>query len=235
MPPPSDRPWYQPAPAAALPPAFIVDNELQRPGARRLLPRVRRFFMVGAGGIVVNNIVLLMLHGLIGVALLPATVVAVEVAIVHNYVLHEMWTFKRMCLSGRRFARFSLVTLIAFVLNVGIVQVLARLGLFYLLANLVGIGAGFAVNLAVSSMWIWRERTDGAHPAGHGQPGRTAVDGTGRTLPLPHDLHVGPAGGGHAREGAGVLGGAGSLLYRHRAGPARGRRNPGHRRTRCTR
>jgi len=230
MPPASDRPWYQPAPAAALPPGFVARNERQRRADRRMLPRVRRFVVVGAGGTVVNNGVLLALHGLIGVALLPATMAAVEVAIVHNYVLHEMWTFKRMHLSGRRFARFSLVTLLAFVLNVGIVQVLAWLGLFYLLANLVGIGAGFAVNLAVSSMWIWSERTNGVRPAGDGQPGLAAVDDSGRTLPLPHDLHLGPAGSGGARTCTRGQSCAGAFLHRHRAGPARGGRHPGHNR-----
>src|SRR5262249_47228258 len=156
---------------------------------------------VGAGGIVVNNVVLLTLHGLAGVALLPATVVAVEAAIVHNYVLHEMWTYQRMRLSARRFARFSLATLLAFVINVGIVQVLAGLGLFYLLANLLGIGAGFVVTLAVSSMWIWSERTHGAHSADHRQSGVGVADDSVCTLALPHDLHLGPAGGGGARTG----------------------------------
>jgi putative flippase GtrA len=193
-----------------------------------MLPRVRRFFIVGAGGIVVNNAVLIMLHGLVGMPLLPATMVAVEAAIVHNYVLHELWTFKRMRLSGRRFAHFSLVTLIAFLINVSIVQLLAWLGLFYLLANLVGIGAGFAINLAASSMWIWSERTDGAHPAGRRQPGLAVVDGPGRTLAVSHDLYVGPAARGRARADSRRPGSPRSLLYRHRAGPARGGRHPGH-------
>jgi Predicted membrane protein len=177
---------------------------------------------------VVNNAVLFVLHGVLGIALLAATVVAVEAAVVHNYVLNELWTFKGKRLSARRFAHFSLVTLIAFVINVGIVQMLAWVGLFYLLANLVGIGAGFAVNLAASSMWIWSERTYGARPAGRGQPGLVAVDGPGGTLPLSHDLYVGPAAGGRARAGSGRPGRPRALLYRHRPGPARGGRHPGH-------
>jgi putative flippase GtrA len=217
MPPSGDRAWYQ--------------------------PPVRRFSVVGASGMVVNNIVLVVLHGVVGIALLPATAAAVETAIAHNYVLHEFWTFRRppegaaarrTRLSARRFFRFNLVTAVALVLNVGVVQALAGLGVFYLLANLVGIGAGFTVNLAVSSMWIWRERTDGAHPAGGGQPGLAAVDGTGGALPLPHDLHLGPAGGGRARTRTGIPGCAGFLLHRHRSGPARGGRHPSHHRPRRT-
>jgi len=213
----------------------MARNERWPLSARRSLPRVRRFFTVGAGGIVVNNAVLVVLHGWVGMALLPATLVAVEVAIVHNYVLHELWTFRSMRLSGSRFARFNLVTLGALVLNVSIVQVLAWFGLFYLLANLVGIGAGFAVNLAISSMWVWSERTNGASPAGSRQPGVTAVDRAGGTLPLSHDLHVGPAGGGSAGQRTRGPCCPRSLLHRHRARPARGGRHPGHHRPRRTR
>jgi putative flippase GtrA len=193
------------------------------------MPRVRRFFVVGAGGIVVNNAVLAVLHGLLGLALLAATVIAVEAAIVHNYVLHELWTFRGKRLSGRRFVHFSLVTLAAFVINVGVVWLLAAVGLFYLLANLVGIAAGFTVNLTASSLWIWRERVDGVRPAGRGQPGLVAVDGTGGALPLSHDLYLGPATGRGARPGSRGPGRSRPLVYRHRAGPARGGRHPGHR------
>jgi putative flippase GtrA len=193
---------------------------------------VRRFLAVGAGGVVVNNAVLATLHGLIGLALLPATVFAVATATMHNYVLHEMWTFRSRHLSSRRLARFSLATLLAFVLNVVTVQVLVWLNLFYLFANLFGIGAGFAVNLAVSSIWIWREDTNGALGAHGGQPGLAAVDGSGSTLPLPDDLYVGPAGGGGSGGGTRHQSGAGPLLYGHRARAARGGRHPDHHRPR---
>ena len=105
MPPASDRPWYRPAPAAALraDPDLAPHGAVRRRWGERLraLPRVRRFFAVGVGGIVVNNLALAGLHGWVGLALLPATLVAVELAVVHNYVLHEMWTFRRMRLSAR--------------------------------------------------------------------------------------------------------------------------------------
>ena len=47
---------------------------------RGMLPRFGRFAVVGTGGLVVNNVALLLLHGLWRMALLPATVVAVEIA-----------------------------------------------------------------------------------------------------------------------------------------------------------
>jgi dolichol-phosphate mannosyltransferase len=202
--------------------------------ARAALPRLSRYSVVGAGGIVVNNAVLLVLHGLAGLALLPATLVAVETAIVHNYVLHELWTFRRMRLSARRFAAFSAVAVGALAINVSVVQVLAWFGLFYLVANAVGIGAAFAVNIAVSSTWIWSEHTDGSRPAGRGQPGLAAADGAGGARALSHDLHVGPAGGGRVGPGTRGPSCAGAVVHRHRAGPPRGGRHPGDHRPRRT-
>src|SRR5262249_4473521 len=87
---PRDRQGPPRLPPARPPPASERDRL-----RRATLPRLARFGTVGAAGIVVNNAVLVLLHGLCGVALLPATVVAVEAAIVHNYALHEVWTFRR--------------------------------------------------------------------------------------------------------------------------------------------
>src|SRR5436190_2038286 len=83
---------------------------------------------------------------------LPATLLAVEAATTHNYVLHELWTFRSMRLSLRRFAHFNLVTFGALLLNVGAVALFVWFGVFYLVANLIGIASGFAVNLVVSSL-----------------------------------------------------------------------------------
>jgi putative flippase GtrA len=190
--------------------------------------RLSRFSVVGATGVVVNNLTLVVLHGVEGMALLPATVAAVEVAIVFNYVLHEVWTFQRMRLSAQRFAYFSLVALAAMPFNVGVVQVLAWLGLYYLVANLVGIIAGFLINFAVSSRWIWSERTDGTSRAGRGRGDLAGADRPVGTRAVSHDLHVGPAGGGRLGAGTRKTCRAAAVLHRHRAGTPRGRGHPGH-------
>ncbi|WP_239075646.1 GtrA family protein [Planosporangium flavigriseum] len=185
-----------------------------------------RFSLVGVIGIVVNNIVLFALHGLLGLALVPATVAAVEVAMVHNYLLHEVWTFRHRRPSARRFISYSLVAAAALLVNVSIVGVLAGVGLYYLLANLVGIGAAFAINFAVSSTWIWSERTDGAHSAGRHSSRLADADDSGSARSLLDDLHLGPAGGGHAGPGARRARRPAAVLYRHRAGAARGGSHP---------
>src|SRR5258705_3889978 len=190
--------------------------------------RLSRFSLVGVSGVVVNNVALLVLHGLLGLALLPATVAAVETALVSNYILHELWTFRRRSLSLQRFAYFSLAGLAALPVNVVVVQLLVGLGMHYLPANLVGIGAGFAVNFAVSSKWIWSERTDGADGVDLRHPDLAAADGAGGARPVSHDLHVGPARG--QRQSAGARGTcyAATLLHRHPPGAPRGGSHPSH-------
>ncbi|WP_432975631.1 GtrA family protein [Dactylosporangium sp. CA-233914] len=189
----------------------------------------------------VNNAALLVLHGLLGLALLPATVAAVELALVSNYVLHELWTFRgRAAPGGRRlslsrFASYSLAGLAAMPVNVVVVQLLVALGLHYLPANLIGIVAGFGVNFAVSSKWIWSERTDGADGVGRPDHGFGGADGAGGTRPVSHDLHVGPARGGRAGAGSRSTCYAGTLLHRHPPGTPRGGGHPSHHRPRRVR
>jgi putative flippase GtrA len=178
--------------------------------------------------------VLLLLHGLWRVALLPATVVAVEIAIVHNYALNEVWTFRRRRLSVHRFAGFSLAAAVSLLINVGVVALLVGIGLFYLLANLAGIGIAFAVNFAVSSTWIWSERTNGADRAGRREPGLAVADDPGRPRPLFDDLYLGPAAGGRAGTGTRRARRPAVVLYRHRAGAARGGGYTGDHRPRRT-
>ncbi|MER7008652.1 GtrA family protein [Dactylosporangium sp. NPDC000555] len=197
--------------------------------------RLSRFSLVGVSGVVVNNAALLVLHGLLGLALLPATVAAVEIALISNYVLHELWTFRRRSLSLQRFAYFSLAGLAAMPVNVIVVQLLVGLGLHYLPANLVGIAAGFGVNFAVSSKWIWSERTDGADRVGGPHPDLAAADGAGGSRPVSHDLYVGPAGGGRQGTRARSTCYAGTLLHRNPPGTARGGGHPSHHRPRRVR
>jgi len=54
--------------------------------------RTGRFVGVGAGGFVVQGLVLHVLAAA-GLSYLPATAVAVEAAILHNFLWHERWTW----------------------------------------------------------------------------------------------------------------------------------------------
>lgn len=132
------------------------------PGARGAGPRTPmfttalRFGVVGAGGAAVNMLVLHVLVVVVHVPLLVASPVAVELAVVHNYLVNNRWTFGRRRVSMARFGKFNLSALSALLLNVAVVWALVAADVHYLLANLVGIAGAATLNFGASTTWIWR-------------------------------------------------------------------------------
>ncbi len=114
-----------------------------------------KFFVVGGTGIVVNNLALALLYAGAHLPLLVASVTAVEIAVVYNFLLDNRWAFGRRDVSLRRFARFNLASLGALVVNTSVLWLLViDVRLEYLAANLAAIGAASVVNLAGAG-WTW--------------------------------------------------------------------------------
>jgi putative flippase GtrA len=114
------------------------------------------FGVVGLSGTVVNASLVYLLHGLLHWSLPVAVVVASEVAIFNNFLWNDRWTFGRRDPSILRFLRFNLSSLGGIAINTIITTVLTAAGLPYLVALLVGVGAGTLGNFTVSTLWIWR-------------------------------------------------------------------------------
>jgi putative flippase GtrA len=123
---------------------------------RRKNSRIVKFAVVGGTGAVINTLALYLLYRWAGLPLATASMLAVELAAVSNYLLHDNWTFATRVPSFQRFAKFNAASLLGLALNVCTVWCLTRLGLYFLAANLVGIAAGFLVNYAFSVSWVWR-------------------------------------------------------------------------------
>ena len=106
------------------------------------MSRVARFVGVGVGGFIVQGLVL---HALAaaGLPYLAATAVAVEAAILHNFLWHERWTWADRPGEGRlaRFARFNGATaLISIGGNVALMGIfVGRVHLPLLAANLLAV------------------------------------------------------------------------------------------------
>src|SRR5438105_6662849 len=112
---------------------------IQRERAR--LTRLGRFLVVGGTGVLVNSLALLILFQWAHLALVLASALAAELAIVNNFYWNDRWTFrlplpadnKRTQLSLGRFTRFNLVSLAGLVITTGTLWILVRqLGLYYL-------------------------------------------------------------------------------------------------------
>src|SRR5215813_8707138 len=102
-----------------------------------------KFNMVGLFGMSVQLIVLTFLKAGLKVGYLAATVIAVETAVLHNFVWHERWTWvertrKRTAGVLDRLVRFHLANgLISIGGNVVMMWVLvSKFGVHYFLANI---------------------------------------------------------------------------------------------------
>ena len=122
--------------------------------------RLARFSLVGAIGIGVQVLVLAMLTA-IGTNYLLATVLAVESAILHNFIWHQQFTWRDRSRGSartvRRLLRFHLSNgLISLVGNMLLMTLFkGRLHLPILPANLLSISICALVNFAVSDRWVF--------------------------------------------------------------------------------
>jgi putative flippase GtrA len=131
-----------------------------------------RFNFVGAIGIGVQFAALFLMKGVLHFNYLAATAVAVEAAVVHNFVWHEQFTWAdrtgadKTKSNGTRLRwKTSLVRLARFNLTVGGVSIVGNLGLMkvmvgmggmnYLVANGIAIGLSSLANFLVSENWVF--------------------------------------------------------------------------------
>ncbi len=141
-----------------------------------------KFNLVGGMGIVVQFVTLFVLRSLFKFDYLFATAVAVEAAVIHNFVWHEQFTWvdrvkpDRTEISGTRIDRArseivdphwrrSLPRLLRFNLTNGAVSILGNLALMkvmvgeghmnYLFANAIAIVLCSLANFLVSERWVF--------------------------------------------------------------------------------
>jgi len=121
-----------------------------------------RFNLVGAIGIVVQLAALFLLKSIFHFNYLAATAVAVEAAVVHNFVWHEQFTWAdRVQPAWRtslpRFARFNLTTGgVSIIGNLALMKVMVGLGhMNYFAANAIAIVLCSVVNFLVSDEWVF--------------------------------------------------------------------------------
>ena len=118
-------------------------------------PRLAKFAAVGALGVLLNTAALYLLYEWLHLPLLVASAMAIELAVVNNYLLNDHWTFASHSRSVRRFVRFNVSSLGGVAINLAAVALLTAAGWHVLAADLVGIAAGFVVNFVLSSAWVW--------------------------------------------------------------------------------
>lgn len=132
-------------------------------GWRSLGRRWLKFNLVGAAGIAVQLAALAVLVSGLHLDYLLATALAVEAAVLHNFMWHERFTWlDRASLSGRevilRLLRFNLTTGGVSILgNLLLMRLLVgQVHLHYFYANLLTIAACSMINFLMSDRFVFR-------------------------------------------------------------------------------
>ena len=131
-----------------------------------VLHRWLKFNLVGALGIAVQLTALLALKSGLRLNYLLATALAVETAVVHNFLWHERYTWAdRVHPSWRkslpRLLRFNLAAGgVSIAGNLVLMKIMVGLGhMNYLIANAIAIASCSLLNFLVSEEWIFQVRS----------------------------------------------------------------------------
>jgi len=141
---------------------------------------ISKFVIVGCLGFILQLLTLWALTSLAGWPWLLATAAAVEMAVLHNFVWHERWTWANR--GFRRFGRFEgfgrfggFARLFRFNVATGVISVLGNLALMAILVgalglppivgNAIAVGLLSIVNFIVSDRWVFTSSPTGLNAA----------------------------------------------------------------------
>jgi putative flippase GtrA len=122
------------------------------------MSRFGRFTIVGALGLGLQLVVLALLDRA-GWALVPATLVAVEIAVLHNFVWHERWTWvdRRHGSAFDRLVLFHASNGLTSLVGNGLLTVcFASLGLSLTVSNLAAVASCAVLNFGCGDRFIYR-------------------------------------------------------------------------------
>jgi putative flippase GtrA len=128
-----------------------------------------KFALVGALGAIVDFGLLNLFHGILKWPLLISNVLSVSAAIINNFTLNRLWTFREA--RGERklgqFSKFVLVSVVGLLLNTAIVVGLDALLARWLegpwrynLAKAVAVGVVLLWNYGANRFWTFNIRDD---------------------------------------------------------------------------
>ncbi|QLG50336.1 GtrA family protein [Natrinema halophilum] len=139
-------------------------SEAIRMRVRVLLSTTRFSQFVGVGfvGATVDNVVLFLLIEGTTLGLQGAKLISWELGIAIIFAINERWTFANhgdvgLGALGRRFLRSNAVRVGGLLVTLVVLKVLVqRFDVWFVTANVIGIGVGFFVNYTCESLYTWK-------------------------------------------------------------------------------
>ncbi|RJO62594.1 MAG: glycosyltransferase family 2 protein [Dehalococcoidia bacterium] len=132
---------------------------MQRSGE---LVRFLKFCLVGGSGVLVNEGLLWLLTDKVGLFFMLSSAIAIETSIITNFVLNHWFTFADLKGNGvksylTKLGQFNLVSLVAVGINLGLLWLFkTEFGVYYLIANLIGIAVSMLWNYIANNLWTWK-------------------------------------------------------------------------------
>jgi len=122
------------------------------------LVRMIQFGIISLSGLMLENIFLYLLIEYAGLELVFGKLIGAEVSIAMMFFLNNRYTFReRPGITFKRFLKSNLVRSGGIIIALIVLQIGVSLGLWYLLANTLGIIVGFVFNFAMESVYTWAE------------------------------------------------------------------------------
>jgi dolichol-phosphate mannosyltransferase len=122
--------------------------------------RILKFALVGISGIFLNEILLWFFTEIFGIYYIFSGFLATEIAIISNFILNEFWTFKDRSKNHKgifkRMVKCNILYAGGMVINIASLYFFTKLGIYYLISNLIGIGIAFIWNYSASLKWAWK-------------------------------------------------------------------------------
>ena len=140
---------------------MLSTEGLPRPVARAatVTRRFQKFLLVGAIGLAVNQSALFVLVALVGLSIPVASLFAILLSMVVTFTLNERWTWHDRG-RGRLLHRalfYGSINSGGLLINWLTLVSLDRMGLNYLVANLVGAGVAAVWNFSLNHALTWRD------------------------------------------------------------------------------
>ena len=126
----------------------------------RNLEDFMKYSLVGVSGVFVNLGLYFLLTRYYEIPELVAPLIAIESALISNFILNNFWTFGKRITQSRtrvKFVKFHLVSGFSALINYSaFLTLFLFFGLYDILANLIGIGLAAIVNYLINSNWTWK-------------------------------------------------------------------------------
>lgn len=137
--------------------SLIQENQIQR---------FVKFGLVGTWGFLVNMFFLWFLTEIVGVYYLFSSIVAIEISLLNNYALNDLWTWHDRGKQGKkeyfkRMLRYHISASAAMLANISILWILTELfGIYYLASNIFGILCGALLNFFLNDRWTFKHKKE---------------------------------------------------------------------------